>query len=58
MTLHWNDLHILAREELLYGACINTRFAHQEWEELEDWLKILIQGSLERRSNKLVSVEA
>lgn len=56
MKIHWDDLHRLSREEILSGACVNTRFAYYDWDELEEWLRGIIQENLSLRSGGLVSI--
>ncbi len=56
MKLLWDNCHKQTREGILSNACINTRFANYEWDELEEWLKVLIQDNLLLRSGGLVSI--
>uniref|UniRef100_A0A6M3LS29 Uncharacterized protein n=1 Tax=viral metagenome TaxID=1070528 RepID=A0A6M3LS29_9ZZZZ len=56
LHLEWNTIGLQAREELLCGACINTRFAHYEWEEIDLWLRKLISKSLALRSKRTVVI--
>jgi len=58
IILHWDTLDQRTKEEILSGACINTRMAHYDWDELEPWLQALIKDSLLRRSKGTVTVGA
>ena len=54
VILHWDELHTMSREEILSGACINSRFAYYAWDEIENWMKAIIQSTLANRSNQTV----
>ena len=56
MKLIWDNCHQLTREEILSNACINTCFAYYEWDELDEWLQVIIQENLLTRSGGLVSI--
>ena len=56
MILQWENLHIMSREEILATACVNTRFAHYDWDELEVWMRVIIQETLSLRSGGLVKL--
>lgn len=58
ITLHWDTLHVLAREEILLTAGFQSRLAHYEWGELECWIQTDIQDSLKRRSKGTVAIDA
>ncbi len=56
MKLYWNTLHQLSREEILGNACLQSRFAFYEWEELDEWIRDIIQENVLARSGGLVQV--
>lgn len=56
LKLNWNTLHKMTREEILSGACINTKFANYEWCEIETWLQLLIIECLEERSRQTCTI--
>ena len=56
VTLHWNGSHEL-REQLLSNACMQSRLAYYEWDELEEWERELIREQLETRTNLTVTIE-
>ena len=56
LKLRWNTLHKQTREEILLNACIQERFQHYEWEEIDDWLKALIIENMELRSKGTVTI--
>ncbi len=58
ITLHWDSLDKQTREEILLGACINTRMIHYDWDEMEPYLQALITDSLLHRSKGTVTVGA
>ncbi len=50
VKLNWNKLHVLARQEICWGACVSEKIADKSWEELDKWLQILLEYSTELRS--------
>ncbi|KKK79405.1 hypothetical protein LCGC14_2833870 [marine sediment metagenome] len=56
MNLHWDTLHEQSREEILANACINTRFAHYEWDEMELWIQQIIKANMQFRSRGTVLI--
>ena len=56
MTLHWDILDEQSREELLSGACMNSRMAKYEWGEMATWMQLSISESLAVRSKGLVKL--
>ena len=50
LKLSWNKLHILARQEICWGACVSEKMADKSWEELDRWLQVLLEYSTELRS--------
>ena len=43
-------MRVIGREEICYGACISQKLAVKSWEELDEWLQLMLSDSLERRS--------
>ncbi len=58
LELHWDTLDAQTKEEILSNACINERFQHYEWGELDNWLKLLILENFERRSRSTSTIIA
>ena len=56
LKLHWDNLDKQSRTEILCGACIQERFQHYEWDEMDDWLKCLIKETTEVRSGGTATV--
>jgi hypothetical protein len=56
LKLHWDSLDHQTKEQILFYACVNERYQHYEWSELEQWLKGLIVSALELRSNNATTV--
>ncbi len=50
MKLSWNKLHILARQEICWGAGVSEKMADKSWEGLDRWLQVLLEYSTESRS--------
>ena len=51
MIIKWDDLHEQSREEICSRAAVNLDIAKLPWQELDSWLRILLQKGLERSSN-------
>ncbi len=56
LTLRWDDLHKQTRREILDGACLNERYQHYEWQELETWIQQIITDNVVLRSKGTVEV--
>lgn len=56
LTLNWDNLDTQTREEILSGACLNSRFAHYDWHEMEEWLRDIITDNIKLRSKNTVSI--
>ena len=56
MKLNWDNLHFQTREEILLNACINTKLAHYDWDEIDIWLQEIINKNLLLRSGGLVNL--
>ena len=56
INLKWDSIDQQSREEILSGACLNSRFAYYEWCELEMWIQEIVLDSLKRRSHNTVTV--
>lgn len=50
MNLSWNKLHVQARKEICWGACISEKLASESWETLDQWLQMLLAYSVVQRS--------
>lgn len=50
MKLRWNQLHVQSREEICWGAGVSEKLASKSWEDMEEWLQMLLNVSVERRS--------
>ncbi len=60
ITLHWDTLgtgeNKQVREEICTGACVNERMAHYDWDELDIWLRDILNDSLKLRSKGAVQL--
>ena len=56
LELKWDDMSLELREHLLCKACINTRYAHYEWSEIENWIQNLVLDTLHSSSKNTVTV--
>lgn len=58
LELHWDTLDSQTKEEILSKVCVNEKFRHYEWCELDNWLQLIITDNLETRSHKTVTLVA
>ncbi len=58
LKLNWDTLDKQTRVEILTNACIQERFQHYEWNELEGWLQVLITDNMELRSRQTVTIKS
>jgi len=56
LNLTWDNLDLQAREEILTEACVQSRFAHYKWHEIDYWLRDIIMDSIELRSKGTVTI--
>ncbi len=56
LELRWNTLHNQTKEEILSNACINERFQHYEFMEMEEWERLILVDSMEKRSHHTVTL--
>jgi hypothetical protein len=47
--LHWNTLHVMGRQEICFGANVSEKMANKSWEELDRWLQVHLEFSVESR---------
>ncbi len=47
LELNWDTLDKQTRTEILTNACIQERFQHYDWNELEEWLHDLIIDNMD-----------
>jgi len=57
LSLHWDKLQQDTREEVLAGACLNQRFAHYSWAEMEEWIRTIIKDNISTRSKGTVEID-
>jgi hypothetical protein len=50
MKLNWDKLDVQSREEICWGACISEKLTSKSWKELDEWLRVLLADSIEKRS--------
>ena len=58
LELNWDTLDKQTRTEILTNACIQERFQHYDWNELEEWLHDLIIDNMEMRSKQTVTIKS
>ncbi len=56
LALRWDEAHKQTRCEILGSACLNERYQHYEWEDLETWIQDIIVDSVSLRSKGTVTV--
>ena len=56
LKLEWNQLHIQSRQELCFGACMYEALASKPWDELEEWIQMLIVDSVASRTSRRVEL--
>jgi hypothetical protein len=49
LKLNWNKLHIQSRQEICFGANASEKIANKSWEELDRWLQVQMEFSVELR---------
>ena len=52
LTLRWNTLDRLMREQILAWACFNTILAQLEWADFQLWEQQLLQQIVSDHTNK------
>ena len=58
LELHWGTLDNQTREEILSNACVSERLRHYEWDEIDNWLKVILIDNMEARSHSTVTIVA
>ena len=50
MKLNWNNLDVRCRQEFCQGAGMAEHLANYSWEELDEFIRVLLADSIGRRS--------
>lgn len=56
LSMNWNVMDTLAREEICYGAGIAKNIGRKQWEDLEPWLQFLLAESMFYRTRGRVAL--
>ena len=56
LKLNWDTLDKQTREEILLNACIQERYQHYAWNEIDKWLQCIITDNMEARSKQMVTI--
>jgi len=58
LKMNWNDMHIQSRRAICWNACLSEFFGVKRWEELEEWVQMLLADYVASRSNQTVQLSA
>ena len=56
MKMSWNEMHIQSREAICWSACLSESFGTKLWEELEEWVRVMLADYIASRSNQAVQL--
>ncbi len=56
MTIHWDELHPMARAELSDSAGMTV--GDWKWNDLDPWMRDILKDTLSRRSKGVVALAA